>query len=244
MLLKEFELEFETLDEGGKTTAIIVAAGSSSRMNGTDKQLAKLSNIPVIIRSIMAFENVAEIDNIVVVTREDIVLKIQNLVSEYNLKKVTDIIAGGSSRAQSVINGIAEVRDSDFVLIHDGARPLVSTEIINNTLSAAKMYGAAIPVVPVKDTVKIIDTSGKVKNTPDRKILMAVQTPQCFKMSVITDAIAKNAQNLDTITDDSLFVENAGGSVYTVDGSYENIKITTKEDLNFAENILNSREGG
>ena len=241
MLLKEFELKFETVDEGGKTTAIIVAAGSSSRMQGTDKQLVELLGCPVIIHSIKAFENCDFIDNIVIVTRQDLQLKIQNLVTEYNIKKVTDIIVGGSNRAQSVINGLAVARDSEYVLIHDGARPLITKEIINNTLSAAKMYGAAIPTVPVKDTLKIVDSSGRVQTTPERKTLMAVQTPQCFKTSVIADAIATNTQNLNTITDDSMFVENVGGTVYTVEGSYENIKITTMEDLNFAENILKNR---
>ena len=243
MLLKEFELQFEKVDTANNTTAIIVAAGTASRMNGIDKQLANLLGVPVIVHTIKAFQNSNLINNIIVVTRQDLVLTIQNLVSEYNLNKVTDIVVGGNNRAQSVINGLTNSKDADVVLIHDGARPLVTNDIIENTVNTAKMYGAAVCAVPVKDTIKIVDANGLVQNTPNRASLMAVQTPQCFKTTVLSSAISQNTQNLDTITDDSTFVEMANGNVYTVMGSYDNIKITTKEDLVVAENILKLREG-
>ena len=238
----EFKLDFKAVDGGTKITAIIVAAGTASRMGGTDKQLLKLANVPVIIHSVRAFSKLEFIDNIVIVTKKESVLQIQNLVAEYGENKVTDIVEGGDSRAQSVINGITALSDdTDIVLIHDGARPLVTSEIINEVKNTAELYGAATCVVPLKDTVKIIDEIGKVVSTPKRSTLAAVQTPQGFKLSKLKSAIANFGGNLNEITDDCSFLELSGETVYTVKGSYENIKITTKEDIPLAEEILKNR---
>lgn len=242
MTKTEFKLDFKAVDDGGKTSVIIVAAGSASRMGGVDKQLLKIGDTPVIIRSINAFSELDFIDNIVVVTKKESVLEIQNLIKEYEALKVTDIVEGGDSRAQSVINGLTALSDdTGIVLIHDGARPLVTSEIIECVKSAAELYGAATCVVPLKDTVKIVDDMGKVVSTPKRSTLAAVQTPQGFKLSKLKSAIADFSGNLTEITDDCSFIELAGGEVYTVNGSYENIKITTKEDVPQAEEILKNR---
>lgn len=242
MTKTEFKLDFKTVDEDSKISVIIVAAGSASRMGGVDKQFLKIAGTPVIIRSINAFSQLEFIDNIVVVTKKESVLSVQNIIKEYGVSKVTDIVEGGDSRAQSVINGLTALPyDTGVVLIHDGARPLVTSEIIERVKSAAELYGAATCVVPLKDTVKIVDEMGKVVSTPKRSTLAAVQTPQGFKLSKLKSAIADFRGNLSEITDDCSFVELVGGEVYTVNGSYENIKITTKEDLPQAEEILKNR---
>ncbi len=242
MISTEFKLSFNTVETGTKTVAIIVAAGSASRMGGVDKQMLKICDTPVIIHTLRAFATLEFVDGIVVVTKKESVLSIQNLVAEYQVGKVTDIVEGGDSRAQSVINGLTACgNDTELVLIHDGARPLVTANIINDVKSAAELYGAATCVVPLKDTVKIIDEFGKVVSTPKRDSLVSVQTPQGFKFSKLKKAIAGFSGDLSKITDDCSFIEIAGETVYTVKGSYENIKITTKEDIPFAEEILKNR---
>lgn len=242
MVKTEFEIKFKTLENDKKTAAIIVAAGSASRMGGIDKQTLCICGKPVIIHSLLAFQNCAQIDSIVLVTKEDSVLQMQKLVDEYKITKLTDIVVGGENRAQSVINGLtALANDIGFVLIHDGARPLVTHETINNVITATELYGAAAPAVAVKDTVKIIDSVGKVIKTPKRSELVSVQTPQGFKLSTLKNAIANFKGNLETVTDDCMFIELDGGTVYTVSGNYDNIKITTAEDVPLAENILKSR---
>lgn len=242
MTKTEFKLDFNAVDQGTKTVAIIVAAGSASRMGGVDKQLLKILETPVIIRSIRAFSELDFIDGIVIVTKKESVLEIQKLIKEYDVQKVTDIVEGGDSRAQSVINGLTALADdTDLVLIHDGARPLVTSDIIKDVKSTAELYGAATCVVPLKDTVKIIDEIGKVVSTPKRSSLAAVQTPQGFKLSKLKNAIALFNGDLSYITDDCSFLELAGEEVYTVKGSYENIKITTKEDISLAIEILKNR---
>lgn len=242
MLKTEFKLQFNTVETGKKTVAIIVAAGSASRMGGVDKQILKLSDTPVIVHSLRAFDSLQIIDGIIVVTKPESVLNIQNLVSEYKISKVTDIVEGGTSRAQSVINGIAACgNDVGLVLIHDGARPLVTETIITEVKNAAELYGAATCAVPIKDTIKIVNSTGMVVSTPKRSELVSVQTPQGFKLNVLRNAIAGYKGNLDEVTDDCSFVELADGTVYTVNGSYENIKITTVEDIPIAEQILKNR---
>ncbi len=236
----QFKIEFTAEETGGKTTAIIVAAGTASRMCGIDKIMLPVLNTPVIIRSILAFENCQEVDNIVVVLRKELVNAVQNLIEEHKISKVTDLVEGGSTRAESVSCGIAAIgMETDIVLIHDGARPLVTQDIIESVKNAAELYGGAAPAVPLKDTVKIIDSSGKILETPQRSTLAAVQTPQGFKMTIYKEALSKNKN--ENLTDDCQLLEKIGVSVYTVEGSYENIKITTPEDISVAEEILRKR---
>ena len=239
-LKTEFNLSFSAEAGGGKTTAVIVGGGTASRMGGTDKILLPLNGVPVIIRSIIAFEHSNCIHNIVLVLRKDIINQVQNLISEYGILKVTDLVKGGQTRHESVKAGIAACgMDTDIVLIHDGARPLVTGNIINSVKEAVELYGAAAPAVPVKDTVKIIDSTGKIVETPCRENLVAIQTPQGFKLPLYLDALSNC--NCDGVTDDCQILERAGHSVYTVEGSYENIKITTPEDVEIAEKILKNR---
>lgn len=239
-LKQEFEIQCDMITDGGKTTAIIVAGGTASRMGGVDKILLPLVGIPAIIRSIKAFEESECVDNIVLVLRKDIVNKVQNLITEYGFGKVTDLVEGGVTRAESVKAGVTACgQDTDIILIHDGARPLVTADIIQSVKDAVELYGAAAPGVPVKDTVKIIDPSGKIIETPDRSSLVAIQTPQGFKMPLYVEALS-HLENME-VTDDCQLLEKLGHSVYTVDGSYENLKITTPEDVEIAEGILNKR---
>jgi len=236
----EFSIQCDMVTDGGKTTAIIVAGGTASRMGGADKILLPLLGEPVLVRTVKAFENCPAVDNIVLVLRKDIINQVQNLVSEQGFHKVTDLVEGGVTRAASVKAGIAACgMDTDLLLIHDGARPLVTEDIIESVKQAAELYGAAAPGVPLKDTVKIVDPSGKIIETPDRRSLVAIQTPQGFKMPLYVEAVS-NLTDME-ITDDCQLLERIGRSVYTVDGSYENIKITTPDDVAIAEGILKKR---
>lgn len=242
MVRTEYKFSFTEIEIPQKTTAIIVAAGNASRMDGIDKQLAPILGIPVIERSVKAFQEAAVIDSIVLVAREDKISEFQNLLSD-KYSKITDIIAGGSSRAESVKHGIEVCdRDTGIVLIHDGARPLVTDEIITAVKNAAELYGAAACAVPLKDTVKKIDLSGRIVETPRRSSLVSVQTPQGFRMDIYKKALQSVDTLSDEITDDCSLIELSGNQVYTVKGSYDNIKITTPIDITLAEAIIKRRE--
>ncbi len=229
-----------------KTGVIIVAAGNASRMSGQNKILADILGEPVIVRTIKAFEQVAFVSDIVIVTRADMVLDIENLISSFSLSKVTDIVVGGASRQESVRNGFEVLKDREDiknVLIHDGARPLVTKKVIENVVLGAEEFGAAIPTVPAKDTVKKIGALGKVTETLNRSELCLVQTPQGFSLECYKKSLEAAGEKLSEFTDDSGVVENAGYSVYTTHGDYNNIKITTPEDLSIARAILSVEEG-
>lgn len=217
---------------------IVLAAGSASRMQGIDKITAELDGVPVIIRALRAFDNISEVKSIILVVRSEMVNALQNILDRFEISKVTDIVAGGASRAQSVKNGfevLKKEKNIKTVLIHDGARPLVSEKVIKNVITATEEFSAAIPAVPVKDTVKKIGVLGKVEMTPDRSQLVLVQTPQGFSMECYRESLNKAGDNLDSFTDDSSLVENAGFKVYITEGDYKNIKITTPEDMMVAE---------
>lgn len=217
-----------------KITAIIPAAGTGSRYNPKKhKLLEEVNGVPIIIRTLKAISSVQEIDKIIICTSPGLKEKISGLVTEYGISGVKKIILGGETRQQSVFKGLQELKktdDTDLVVIHDGARPLVSTELIKNTINAAIEKGASIAAVPVKDTVKIVDSStGEVLETPDRNKLWNVQTPQVFKFREIFEAHELFCK--ENFTDDSALMENAGYKVFVCMGSYKNIKITTEEDL-------------
>lgn len=225
-----------TVSENAKTSAIVVCGGSSSRMNGIDKMFADVKGVPVCIMSISAFQNCAEINDIVVVTKEENILKMQQLCGEFNLTKVTDIVAGGSCRQESVYNGLKCLTDeTDIVLVHDGARPFVKDDCIKRVIDGVKLNSAVTCAVSPKDTIKIIKSDGLVVSTPDRSTLSAVQTPQGFKLSLYRSAVEKFTDKLEEFTDDCSIVEAFGFPVYVVEGDYKNIKITTSEDLKVAE---------
>ena len=216
--------------------AVIVAAGNASRMQGIDKVMAQLGGEPMILRTVRAFQNSDVIGEIVIVTREDLVEKIRNLCAQY--PKVKTVTVGGADRAESVRNGLKALSSKvRLAAIHDGARPLITNEVIDRTVRAAHRYGAAAPGVPMKDTIKIVQ-GGFVKSTPDRSALQAVQTPQIFDVDLLTGALEKAKKDNATITDDCSAVELMGMSVKIVEGDERNIKVTTPMDLKVAECLL------
>ena len=220
--------------------AVIVAAGSASRMGGIDKILADLNGEPVIVHTVQAFQECPAISEIVVVTTPDKLEKIMELCRDFD--KLKAVVAGGSSRPESVTNGLNALTEKvKLAAIHDGARPLVTWEVIDRTVRAANTYGAAAPGVPVKDTIKIV-AGGMVKSTPDRSTLQAVQTPQVVDIDLLRGALKKAKDDDVNITDDCSAVECMGMSVKMVQGDERNIKITTPLDLHIAKVILEERQ--
>lgn len=221
-------------------TAIIVAGGNGSRMGTeTTKQMIQLNGIPVVVRSILAFERSPLIKDIVVVAKADEKEKYREFIKTYSLKKIRRIVTGGATRQESVLNGFKAIDDKcDFVAIHDGARCLVTPEIIEKVLLDARRYEAASAANPVKDTVKITNPKGFVLSTPDRSTLWAAQTPQIFRADLYRAAAFMALKDGFEATDDNSLVEHLGGKVKMVDCGYRNIKITTPEDIHIAEMFL------
>ncbi len=225
-------------------SAIIVAAGSSVRM-GTDgsKQFIPLLGKPAILHTLTAFQNSENIDEIIIVCREQDSSKIKELAEENGISKLSCLVNGGDSRAQSVKNGIGAVcSDSKFLAIHDGARPLISTEEINKVIERAFETDAATLGTPVTDTIKVVNEDNLIENTPQRSTLRAVQTPQVFDREMYEFALEKAGDELDSFTDDCSLIENLGMQIEIVDGSTENIKLTTPIDIIIAEAILKRRK--
>ena len=214
-----------------------MAAGSSTRM-GTDKLMLTLGGIPVIVRTLKAVEAAPSVDEIILVTREDMMVPLSQLCQEFALTKVTKVIRGGKTRTESVRLGTLEASgDAQVIAIHDGARPLVTTEIIENAIAQALESGAAAPAVPVKDTIKVAQ-KGVVESTPDRASLFAVQTPQIFEASLIRAALQKALDDGAKLTDDCSAVERLGMKVVLTEGNVRNLKLTTPEDILTAEALL------
>lgn len=223
-------------------SAVIVAAGSGTRFGG-DKLMAELGGIPVILHSLLAFERSSLVSEIVLVTRPDAMEAMSDLCARYGLKKLARVVPGGATRAESCFAGTMSVSDtSDIIAIHDGARPLVTEEIIDAAVWAAYRHSAAVPAVPVRDTVKMAE-GNVVTSTPDRALLYAVQTPQCFQRDVIKGALTEAVRQKWDITDDCMAVERVGGKIWLTEGSEENLKITTPLDLALAELIWKRRQG-
>lgn len=223
-------------------SAVIVAAGTSSRMKGEDKLLMELCGKPVIWHSIRLFQTCPLINEIVVVTRADLQGYIRSLCSANGFDKVVAVTEGGSTRVRSVMRGLDHVsKKAGLVAIHDGARPLTPPDVIEKVIRKAAECHAAAPAIPVKDTIKIADRN-IVTKTPDRSALFAVQTPQVFDFDLLRGALQKVLDENLPVTDDCSAVETLGMSVYLTDGSEENIKITTPIDKLLAESIYNGRE--
>ena len=219
--------------------AVIVAAGSASRMGGIDKVMAELDGEPMVVKSVRAFQECDAIREIVVVTRPDLIVPIRDLCSGFD--KVTAVVAGGKDRPASVSNGLVALSDKvKLAAIHDGARPLISWQVIDRAVRAANTYGAAAPAIPVKDTIKVVQ-GGIVKETPERKHLYAVQTPQVFDFDLLRGALKKAALDKAEITDDCSAVERMGMSVKIVEGDERNLKITTPIDLTIAKMLLEEK---
>ncbi len=216
--------------------AVIVAAGTASRMGGIDKVMAELSGEPMIVRTVRTFENCDAIREIVIVTRQELILKITHLCAGFS--KVKAVVTGGEDRAQSVYNGLNALSTKvKLVAVQDGARPLITGAVVDRTVRAAHTYGAAAPGIPVKDTVKLVK-GGLVRATPDRSCLQAIQTPQVFDLDILKGALEKAKNDDAAITDDCSAVERLGMSVKIVEGDERNIKVTTPMDLKIAAMLL------
>ena len=235
----EIKLQYNVCEKSNSAVpAIIVAAGSSSRMKGINKQFMPILSIPVLVRTLMAFESSADISKIIVVTAADSILDVQLLCEKYMLSKVCDIVAGGADRHESVMNGIARLDKSDKkVLIHDGARPFVDASAINEVATALESFDAALCVCKINDTVKLIGEDGLVQKTVDRSMLYAAQTPQGVDVSKYKNACEK-LENIGSFTDDASIMEEAGYSVKAIISSGKNIKITTPDDIAIAEALV------
>ena len=219
---------------------VIVAAGTGSRMNmGINKQFIKLEGKEIIAYTIEKFYNNSNIEDIVVVVKEDeSEFFKKEILDKYNFKNVK-IAYGGKERQDSVDNGLKLLDEKcDVVLIHDGARPFVSDKIIDKSIEEAKEHKAIVVGVPVKDTIKVIDNDKNIVDTPNRSVLWAVQTPQTFDYNILIDAYKDAFKNKFYGTDDAMLVERIGYKVKMLEGSYNNIKITTQEDLNVGSQIL------
>lgn len=223
--------------------AIIVCAGNARRMEGMDKLITPLAGIPAAVRSIQAFNCRNDIGEIIVVCRADQTSVFQRLVDEYHLDKVTSIVTGGETRQLSVFQGVRAITNSwNLLAIHDGARPLVSQEVITQCLENALEHGAAVAAVPVKDTIKRVSSDGTISETIDRSLLYSAQTPQVFDLFFYCSAMDTALENHLDFTDDCQLAELMGSKVYLSPGDYENLKITTKEDFKLAELLLSERE--
>ena len=219
---------------------VIVAAGTGSRMNmGINIQFIKLEGKEIIAYTIEKFYNNSNIEDIVVVVKEDeSEFFKKEILDKYNFKNVK-IAYGGKERQDSVYNGLKLLDEKcDVVLIHDGARPFVSDKIIDKSIEEAKEHKAIVVGVPVKDTIKVIDNDKNIVDTPNRSVLWAVQTPQTFDYNILIDAYKDAFKNKFYGTDDAMLVERIGYKVKMLEGSYNNIKITTQEDLNVGSQIL------
>jgi len=220
--------------------AVIVAAGTASRMGGIDKVMAPLGGEPMILRTVRAFQQCDAIREIVIVTRQDLIVPIMDLC--HDCDKVQVVLVGGATRQESVRIGMGALSGKvKLAAIQDGARPLITWQVIDRTVRAANSYGAAAPAIPVKDTIKKV-SGGIVAETPDRKLLQAVQTPQVFDIDLLKAALRKATEDGAEVTDDCSAVERLGMSVRIVEGDERNIKVTTPLDLKIAELFLEGME--
>lgn len=207
-------------------SAIITAGGTSSRFKGGNKLLHKIGSEEVIIKTINAFLEIEEIDEIILSAHKDLIPILKELIQNKKIK----IIEGGKTRQASVHNGLKNCENAKYVLIHDGARPYIRKETILKTIEEVKKFNACIVAVKTIDTIKIVDENGIIKQTPDRKSLWNAQTPQAFEYKLISDL--HNKYENENFTDDSLLCEKDGIKVSIVEGEYSNIKITTINDIN------------
>ncbi len=233
----KLDFSYETERTGG-VPVIVLAAGSSQRMKGISKQFLNLCGIPAIIHTLLAFEKSHEISRIILVTKDEYVCDMSKLAEKFMITKLTDIVSGGSTRQESVKNGLEKITE-EFVLIHDGARPLVTEEIISRVCEQLSFSDAVICAVPVKDTVKKVNADGFIESTIPRETLFSAQTPQGVSVKKYNEVL-KNIDCSD-FTDDASIMENAGYKVKVVMGDYTNIKITTQEDISVAESFLEKR---
>ncbi|MDO4277116.1 MAG: 2-C-methyl-D-erythritol 4-phosphate cytidylyltransferase [Eubacteriales bacterium] len=230
--------------EKRKCTAIVLAAGRGKRMQSKiQKQFLEIQGYPVLYYSLRCFQESSLIGEIILVTGEDTVSYCkEEIVDKFSFTKVTGIIPGGKERYDSVYAGLLACEDCDYVFIHDGARPFITDDILKRGLEGAIETGACVVGMPSKDTVKLSDDKGYVRETPERSCVWTIQTPQIFRYSLIRNAHDSiRLKDMSMITDDAMVVEQETGTrIRLVEGSYQNIKITTPEDLTVAESFIRS----
>ena len=228
--------------EQGRCTAIVLAAGQGKRMHSKiQKQFLEIGGKPVLYYSLHCFQESPLIRDIILVTVEEMISYCeQEIVKKYGFSKVRKVTAGGKERYDSVYAGLLCCQDTDYVYIHDGARPFITEEMVQRGYEAVKRNNACVMGMPSKDTVKLADSAGYVKETPDRKIVWNIQTPQIFSYDLIRGAYESiRKKDMTGVTDDAMVVEQETGTkILLVEGSYQNIKITTPEDLAIAEAFL------
>ncbi|MBI4316844.1 MAG: 2-C-methyl-D-erythritol 4-phosphate cytidylyltransferase [Chloroflexi bacterium] len=225
---------------GARVGAIVVAAGAGTRM-GVDKMFINLGGKPLIAYAVDALQASRYVHEIVLVLSEANLERGSSLARDFAWTKLTSVCAGGARRQDSVQNGLAGLEGCEWVIIHDGARPFLEDRLIEEGLAEAEAIGAAVPAVPVKDTIKVVDQRGLVRSTPSRVDMWAAQTPQVFRYELIVEAYRNVTQE---VTDDAQAVELMGHPVKVFLGSYENLKVTTPEDVEVAEGILRRRARG
>lgn len=228
-------------EETPHCSAVIVAAGSSQRM-GSDKLLHNLGIMPVLARTLLVFQDCELVDEIVVVTRMEKLEEVAELCKKYRIEKASKVICGGATRMESALAGVSEVKEkAKLIAIHDGARPLVSVELIENTVRAAAKYKAAVPAIKSVDTLKLAEDGETVTGSLDRELVLRVQTPQVFDADLIKGALTFAAEKKLPLTDDCSAVELMGVKARIVPGEEDNIKLTTPRDMLFAAAILKDR---
>ena len=222
-------------------SVVVVAAGSSERM-GSDKMLMTLGAKPVIIRTLMAFQQSPMVDDIVVVTRQEKIMGLADMIKLYDISKVTQVISGGATRMESALAGVSAVKEgAKLIAIHDGARRLVTQGVIRRVVEAANEHMAAVPAVPCVDTMKQVNQEGVVIGSVDRSSVVRVQTPQVFDADLIKGALSRAVEKNLPLTDDCSAMEMMGVKTYVVEGDAGNIKLTEPMDMVLAEAILKSR---
>lgn len=232
---------FRKKEEAPHCSAVIVAAGSSERM-GEDKIMMNLGAMPVLAHTLSAFQDSPLIDEIIVVTRMEKVEEIAELCKKYGIEKTSKVIGGGATRMESALAGVSAVKSSaKLIAIHDGARPLVSQDLIMRTVYAAKAHLSAVPVISSTDTLKVVDDNNIITGSIDRSHTVRVQTPQVFDATLIKGALTKAVKDGAVLTDDSSAIECMGVKTFTVLGDEDNIKLTTLRDMVLATAILKDR---
>ncbi len=228
-----------------KNVVLITAAGKGKRMDSTVKKpYLVLVDKPILSHTIERFEHNSTVDDIfLIVHKSDFEVCQNNVIEPYRYKKIRGLIPGGETRQESVFNGLSALTDDiDYVIIHDGVRPFISDEIITKCLEAAAEWGASVAAVPVKETIKFANEDHFIVQTPNRKLLWRVQTPQVFRKRLIETAHKSALQEGKGAPDDATLVEKLGSPIKLVMGNYKNIKLTTPEDLRFAETIINNEK--
>ena len=227
-----------------KCTALVPAAGSARRMKGVNKLFLPLCGVPVLVRTLTALQMSRRVDEIIIATRQEDMEEVSRLCKEYALSKCKKVVAGGATREASVLRAALEAsRNTALFAVHDGARPLVTPDLVDRVIEKAAVCGAAAPAIALKDTVKRVREGGEVERTIKRDSLRAVQTPQVFDANLLKASLQAALESGAELTDDCSAVERLGKVVFLTDGEEENLKITTPVDMLFAEAILRKRMG-